>query len=311
MRYLDFDVDENLKERTIHGEEGFPMVVYLQDFFLNQRGLVIPHWHDEVQFVYITKGEVLFKVNECEIPLETGKALFINAKCIHSAKPLSGRDAEYICINVHPSLICGLPSGRIRIRYVEPFLGKNYLDTVLIDGAESWHVQCLKEIIRIFEAAEKDEYGFEIEMQNGVSNIWLALIRHFRLSFYDKPSENPADYSRLQLAIDFINENYHSKITLSEIAAEARISAGECCRMFKRNLRVSPMEYLINFRVAQSIKLLVSSSKNISEIAHLSGFGSGSYYTKRFRQLLQCTPLEYRREFAPTFQEDDDIKVLD
>jgi AraC-like DNA-binding protein len=59
----------------------------------------------------------------------------------------------------------------------------------------------------------------------------------------------------------YIRENYTSKITLSDIARSVNISTAECCRLFKRNMNISPVEYLINYRVAQSVRLLTDTER--------------------------------------------------
>lgn len=304
MRYLDFDVDKNLKETTVHGDESFPMVAYLQRFNLNKRGYVILHWHDELQFSYVTKGSVLFSVNDKEYTVRKGEILFIRSKCLHSARPVGKEEAEYICIDIHPVLICGLPNGRVRTQYVDPFLNKDFIEAIHFDGQAAWHNDIFKNIMRIISLAQSCEYGYELEMQTCACRIWLDIIRNVRSFCAEERGIPPTDRQRMQLLVQYIHDHYMEKVTLNDIALSANISTGECCRIFKRNMRISPIEYLINFRVAQSINLLVDTEKSISEIAQIAGFGSSSYYTERFKRLVHCTPMEYRREYASTYTVD-------
>lgn len=304
MRYLDFDVDKNLKETTEHGDESFPMVVYLQSFDLNKRGYVILHWHDELQISYVTKGKVHFSVNSKDYIVSQGESLFIRSRCLHSARPIGEDEAEYICIDIHPVLIYGLPNGRIRTQYVDPFLNRDCMEALHFNGQSTWHKDVSENILRIISFAQNCEYGYELEMQTCACRIWLDMIRNVRNACAEEPSTPATDRQRMQLLIQYIHDHYMDKITLNDIALAANISTGECCRIFKRNMRISPVEYLINFRVAQSISLLVDTEKSISEIAQISGFGSSSYYTVRFKKLVQCTPIEYRRAYPYTYTVD-------
>ncbi len=297
MRYLDFDVDENFRETTVHGDESFPMAVYLQRFKLNQRGYVILHWHDEFQISYVTKGSVQFFVNGKEFLLQTGEALFIRSKCLHSAKPTED-EAEYICIDIHPALIYGIPNGRVRMQYVDPYLISDCIETIHFNGEAAWHARILDKIVHIIKIEEDGDYGYELELQLEACAIWLDIIRNKRTCCSEEPWLPAADKQRIKTFLQFIRDHYTSKLTLTDIAQSANISTAECCRIFKRNMNVSPIEFLINYRVGQSVRLLIDTEKSISEIAYLSGFGSSSYYTQRFRKLIQCTPMEYRRNYA-------------
>lgn len=60
----------------------------------------------------------------------------------------------------------------------------------------------------------------------------------------------------------------------------------------------SPMTYRNNHRIVRSTKLLITTNKSISESAQMSGFTTASYYSKKFKKLKICTPLEYRRRFS-------------
>lgn len=297
MRYLDFDVDENFRETTVHGDEGFPMAVYLQRFQLNQRGYVILHWHEEVQISYVTKGIVQFFVSGKEIMVQAGEGLFIRSKCLHSAKPQQD-EAEYVCIDIHPSLIYGIPNGRIRTQYVDPYLKSDCVEAIHFTQASEWHDSILDKIQKIIRVEDASEYGFELELQLTACDIWLEIIRNMHKSCSEEPWLPVADKQRMKTILQYVRDNYTSKITLSDIARSVNISTAECCRLFKRNMNISPVEYLINYRIAQSVRLLTDTEKSISEIAFLSGFGSSSYYTERFRKLIQCTPMEYRRGHA-------------
>ena len=57
---------------------------------------------------------------------------------------------------------------------------------------------------------------------------------------------------------------------------------------------MTPFQYLVNFRINQSINLLSHSNKSISEIAYSCGFHDSSYYCKIFRQYNGVSPQQYR-----------------
>ena len=103
-----------------------------------------------------------------------------------------------------------------------------------------------------------------------------------------------ADESRIKMMLQFIHENYSKSISLEEIAATANLSKSECCRCFKRTLKISPFEYLIQNRVLTAAKLLSTTDRPISDISDAVGFNGLSYFYKTFKSMMNMTPAEFR-----------------
>ena len=105
------------------------------------------------------------------------------------------------------------------------------------------------------------------------------------------------DEVRVKDIILFIEEHYRESLTLDDLAGAIHISKSECCRCFKRTLQVTPVEYLIKYRIFQAAILLqqgLPSMQTISDLAFYVGFNNASYFNKVFKQYLNCTPSEYR-----------------
>ena len=101
---------------------------------------------------------------------------------------------------------------------------------------------------------------------------------------------------RILSMLSFIQENFSEKLTLEQIAASAAVSTRECLRCFRTSIKLSPMEYLMDYRIQSAKKLLESTDKNIADIALQCGFNSCSYFTMQFHKLCGKTPATYRKE---------------
>ena len=66
--------------------------------------------------------------------------------------------------------------------------------------------------------------------------------------------------------------------------------------MFKQRTGLSPIDYLIQVRLAEAEKLLAESNYTVSKIADYVGFHSPSYFSKSFKEVNDCTPSEYRKK---------------
>ena len=56
------------------------------------------------------------------------------------------------------------------------------------------------------------------------------------------------------------------------------------------------MDYICKLRLQQVCYYLMSSDKNIGEIAQLCGFCTPNYLIKLFRRAFNRTPMEYRKQ---------------
>ena len=104
------------------------------------------------------------------------------------------------------------------------------------------------------------------------------------------------DVERMRRALTFIEAHYADRMTLADIAESMSLSEGECCRVFRRMLRSTPMEYAISCRIRESLSLLAAGRLSVTEIALRTGFSGSSYFTETFRKVMGMTPSEYRRQ---------------
>lgn len=103
------------------------------------------------------------------------------------------------------------------------------------------------------------------------------------------------DNLRIRRMLDYIHAHFSDHIGLSQIAGIADIGERECLRCFQRTIQLSPMQYLLKYRMMQGAKLLeMGSSQSVSEIASLCGFDSPSNFSRMFKRFYNYTPREYR-----------------
>lgn len=96
-------------------------------------------------------------------------------------------------------------------------------------------------------------------------------------------------------AVNWIKSNYASDISLSELCEMLQITQSHFSRSFRREIGISPIEYLSNVRLEHAMQLLTTTNLSINEIAVLSGFSNGNYFAKAFKRKLGFTPSDYKR----------------
>jgi AraC-like DNA-binding protein len=99
---------------------------------------------------------------------------------------------------------------------------------------------------------------------------------------------------RLQAIYKYIVENYHRKVTLTEIAALVSMNKTAFCLFFKKARNQSFAAYLMDFRLQMACSMLSRTDKNISDIAYTAGFADVPYFNRVFKRKYEISPTEYR-----------------
>lgn len=298
MQTLKIIVDDNLQETIKHGSYDFPITIYTNKFDLFEDGYIKWHWHKELQFSYCLYDKVTFFIENQKITLEAGEGIMVNSNVLHQIKPYKNNNCLMFSIDLDPTLIGGNKHSLIEKKYLNPILESSNLKFICLKPDVQWQKIILKYIRKIFSLWNEKPYGYELEIKNYLGILWLNIIREVKEESKDSVSAVSHDKERVKLALQYIHEHYAENISLNNIAMSANISKSECCRSFKRILRVTPFEYLMEYRALKASELLLKSKKSISIIAFDVGFNGISYFGKVFKKYMNCTPSEYRNEHS-------------
>lgn len=102
--------------------------------------------------------------------------------------------------------------------------------------------------------------------------------------------------SIVRRACDYVENHIATTLTLEDIAGHAFVSVAQLNRLFRAELNMSVMEFVIQRRLQTSQFLLRESELSISHVSILSGFKRSNYFSRIFLKHTGMTPSEYRRE---------------
>lgn len=106
-----------------------------------------------------------------------------------------------------------------------------------------------------------------------------------------------SEATRLNKVFQYVSDNFLQKITLSEIASVANLSAKAFCRYFKSKTGKTFYDYLLEVRVAHACHLLLEKDMSIYEVCYDCGFNNLSNFNRYFKKIMGKTPTDYKREF--------------
>lgn len=119
-------------------------------------------------------------------------------------------------------------------------------------------------------------------------NIFLDLLDLLACSNNECPPDIP------KLVTDYIKANFQKNFTLKEMAKELNFHPNYITRVMKEKLSLTPMEFLITYRINYAKYLMSHGHFSIKKIAQESGFSSPAYFSKTFKSRTGMLPTEYR-----------------
>ena len=247
------------------------------------------HWHDDIEFIVILDGEMNYNVNGEIIRLRKGEGIFVNARQMHFRFSDSKTECEFICIILHPLLLCSLPA--YEQDFIMPVIHSS-TPFIFLDPNIGWQDGILEQLNFMYRCKEKK--SAPLDVQFSFAAIWSLLYENIPLDDNISNSKS-SDLTIVRDMVGFIQKNYTQKISLDDIALSGAVGQSKCCKLFAKYFRQTPNNYLNGYRLNKSLELLCDNDMSVTEIALSVGFGGASYYAELFRKCFGKSPTEYRK----------------
>lgn len=238
-----------------------------------------PHTHTFAELFYVVGGAGLFQIENETHEVKPGDLIIVNPNVEHTETSLDSQPLEYIVLGVADLelSVAGEQEGKFCI--------------VSFHESQEDVLFYLRLMIREIEVKAP---GYEIVCQDLLDILVLQLMRQTDFSATLTPTHQKA--GRTCAAIRrHIDAHFKEDITLEALAEIAHVSKYHVVHSFTREYGVSPMNYLSMRRIEESRQLLKTTDYPLTQIAHILGFSSGSYFSQSFRKSEGVSPLEYRR----------------
>ncbi len=298
-----WNIAEDFAEHTNHD---YPVGIYYVDLDRMYMNRVRWHWHEEMEIDLVRSGCASFSVGEEDVILNAEDAIWINRNRIHSIHPLTP-ETVILSILFHPSYLFENTDSYLADKYYLPLIDSAAFPFVVLTEEDTAGRQVMDCVTTILHANLNKAFGFELVTKSQLCLLWLSLMDNLRR--HPLPGGNLqalTDESRVLEAIRFIHNNYTKPLTLNDIAESIPLSKSECCRCFKRTLRMSPFDYLLQYRIYISARMMQKNAPQAESISLLSasiGFNNPSYYNKIFKKYLGCTPTVYREQIKKSHRD--------
>lgn len=162
--------------------------------------------------------------------------------------------------------------------------GLSQTSLILRDHSNGILWEDLMTLINMFSERQGNEFTYLGLLYRCFSHTYQPL----------EPSSEPVWESYLGKAMEYIHNNYSYDIKISDIAKLLSIDRTYLYKLFMADQEISPQQYLINYRIKISQRLLKETNLSMTEVAYSCGFRDASSFNKHFKKRLETTPLKYR-----------------
>ena len=145
----------------------------------------------------------------------------------------------------------------------------------------------------------KDSKGFDSVLDFMRIFHKLSLSSYTTLCNEGFHENSPAANSRrIKQVFDYMNKNFRSEISLEELGRLVNMHEVSLSRFIKKRTGKNFIDCLNEIRIGHACRLIIDTTQSISEIAYTCGFNNISYFNRVFKKKKDCTPKEFRENFA-------------
>lgn len=255
---------EDYYELEKYNPDDYPIVAATIGHLDMQSGLERKDGWELNQFIWVTEGEGVFKVQNKTFRLRKGQGLFTKKGIPHGYAP-SGDSFS-------TSWVTFLNGDTIMKLY-------NFDDWFVFDVPDFLE-SSRKQLFLVCNTTKT------LTLRSAHGYMWIT-------ELMDAISTHEISFS--ERIYHFLEKNCSKPITLKEIAEEIGTDKFTLCKHYRRETGETVMDTLKSIRIRHAKRMLSYGIESISEIGKQCGYEDVSYFIKIFREKTGITPLKYRQ----------------
>ena len=252
------------------------------------------HIHDVFELLLVLSDDIEVCCNQQQFTVPRNSLLLFNNMDLHCTLTCGENDYERYVLYFFPEKLEGFSTQQTHLMecfYRRPFDTPQLL--TLSDEQMDVVLPYFKRLLTLFDSAEP-LLGDELLQKLIVSEL-LIYVNRFYLNAHDlTDAQGGREFNTIYTILQYISENYQRKLLLSELAQQVYLSDHYLCRLFKRVMGVTPMEYVTKLRIVKAKELLLHGC-SVEETCTSVGYINLSHFSRQFREHVGISPCRYAR----------------
>lgn len=243
------------------------------------------HFHQQVELVYCTTGEVQLVIEDKLYTLYEGDVAFVFPNRHHCYQRMEeGKNNQVYLLLFYPSLTEMFCADWITKLPEKPVLRREQLPEFFPQLWEQFYEEYTK---------QPELYMFKAYTALLVAHM-MPKLKLQPLQVQTASAESQQDV--IQAVLNYVDQHFTENISLTSVARELGFSTTLLSRTFSKTIGNNFMTHVNSLRISHAKRLLRSSSYSVSEIGYLSGFQSKRTFFRNFKEVCGMTPSEYREK---------------
>lgn len=276
---------------------GHPAETVFADYISDTEGVRHPleHSHDWCELALFIEASVELFVKDTKYDVRGGDLAFFDGREVHRLFYALGRPYSRFAVHFSKSFVDGV-LGAAGLRETLDWIIASPRRTIRLTPKQRSEMAALfhRTVVLCGQDRSKPSAGALAELKLIVPMLLLRF-RQFASAAAADAVPVPDASRVVKRLIAYIDERYMEPVRLEELEAVAGRSRFQLCRLFKRNTRMTVMEYVQHRRILEAQKMLVGTKKQIVTICFDCGFNNTQHFHRVFMKLCGMTPLQYRK----------------
>ena len=240
-----------------------------------------PHLHNNIEFLFITKGTQTINVLGKQHELTAGDILFVNKYESHFYDKCEGVEGYILVLSPwYFDIFNQAYSGKV----FPLLMTDKEKNRTVFEFIRGWKSSYVKDIY--------NERFYDIYV---MSNYLFYLLQERYELVENKRTENDKTISKI---LKFVEDSYKEEITLKDVAKQVGYTAEYCSRIFSIYMKENFRTYLNMVRVMKFNELLKddkNKEKTILSLAFECGFCSQATFYRAYSNVFGTLPKELRK----------------
>lgn len=289
-------VNTSLKENRTHGTVQYPVALY--EWNGENEWHVVPHWHEEMEWIYFQKGDFPVWINTKEYQVHAPAFMCIHPEELHAL--ILEKDGIESAVVFPVDILCFERYDAAEAKVLGPLAeGKLRMPVLCRSGDAAFEElsACYKEIEQMLRQMKEQKNMLYLNIKAKMLELIAVAYKHDLLTRQVREGrEEAGTVENLKKVLQYIGEHYSSPIRLFELAELVNMNEQYFCRYFKKNIGKTITEYINVIRVEKAATALAETEDKIIDIAAACGFDNIGYFIRRFKKEKGMTPSEYRKK---------------
>lgn len=243
------------------------------------------HDHDFCEFFFISKGEIIHKINGRSELVREGQVVFIRPQDVHSFAN-SGSACEMYNVAFRNQLLVKCANFAENSISLEAFYGSGKPPELELD------LEKKNELIKELELAGEE---LAIDSLRAKSRFYIIVLRLFSLRFPQRRNAHTKLPSWFEELCSKMKQKNNFIAGLARMQELAYCSPEHLCRCCQNYLGQSPTEFINELRINYAASQLIHSDEKIYSIAMNSGFPNLSHFYHQFKKVYSISPAVFRK----------------